>query len=248
MLPLMDRSIQILSIVLLLTLASAVRSQTPVTCGIVGIDGPTQVASGTPMVFKAKIAGMIHATKPEFKWRVSAGTISSGEGTDEISVDSTGLGGLDVIVTVELSGTSIGCNGSAAKKTQVEPPVFTCGLPFDQYGNLKFNYEKARLDNFAIQISSEPLSSGYILMSAAHITFENETAERLDRAKSYLVNVRKIDPNRVVTVDCGFAKELSIKLYIAPLGSTPPVCINSVEPFAQVKFTKRRPEASKKRR
>jgi len=245
----MDRSIQILSIVLLLTLASVVSAQTPLACGIVGIDGPTQVSPGTPMVFKAKITGMIHTTKPEFKWTLSAGEITSGQGTGEISVDTTGLGGLNVSVTVELLGASIGCNRSAAKKTQVEPPVFTCGLPFDQYGDIKFADEKARLDNFAFQISSEPLSTGYILMSAGQITFENETTERLDRAKSYLVNVREIDSNRVVTVDCGFAKELSIKLYLAPLGSTPPPCSNSsVEPFAEVKFTKRRPEASKKRR
>jgi hypothetical protein len=136
----------------------------------------------------------------------------------------------------------------AATKTQVEEvPVFTCGLPFDRYGDLKFADEKARLDNFAIQITEEPVSIGYILMSAGQITFENETAERLDRAKSYIVNERKIDSNRVVTVDCGFAKELSIRLYIAPLGVTP-VCIDSVEPLTEVKFTKRRPKASRKRR
>lgn len=244
----MDRSIQILSIVLLLTLASVVRAQTPLTCGIVGIEGPSQVAPGTPLVFKAKITGMIHTTKPEFKWKLSVGTITSGQGTGEISVDTTGLGGLDVITTVELSGAPLGCNGSADKKTQVESAGFACGHRFDEYGDIKFEDEKARLDNFAIQLSNEPLSSGHILMSAGQITFENEATERLDRAKSYLVNVREIDPNRVVTVDCGFAPELSIKLYIAPLGSTHPACSNPVEPFAEVKFTKRRPEASKKRR
>jgi hypothetical protein len=248
MLASMNRSVQILSIVLLLTLASVVSAQTPLACGIVGIDGPSQVASGTPIVLKAKISGMIHTTKPEFKWKVSAGTITLGQGTDEICVDTTGLGGVDVIATVELAGAPLGCNTSADKKMQIEPHGFTCTLRFDEYGDLKFEDEKARLDNFAIQITNEPLSSGYILMSAGLITFENEATERLDRAKSYLVNVREIDPSRVFTVDCGFAKELSINLHIVPIGSTPPPCSNSVDPLAEIKFTKPRPEASKKKR
>jgi len=245
----MDRSIQILSVFLLLTLASVIRAQTPLTCGIVGIDGPAQVDPRTAVVFKAKITGIIHMTKPEVKWKLSAGTITTGQGTDQITVDTTGLGGQEVTVTAELSGASLGCSGSASRTTQVQSPDFICGLRFDEYGDIKFNDERARLDNFAIQLSNQSLSSGYILMSAGQKTFENETMERLERAKSYLVNVREIDPNRVVTVDCGFTPDLTIKLYVAPLGSTPPVCSNSVEiPISEVKFTKPRPQASKKRR
>jgi len=77
----MARSIQILSILLLLTLASVVSAQTPATCGIVDVDGPSKVASGLALVFKAKIAGMTHTTKPELKWKLSAGTIITGQGT-----------------------------------------------------------------------------------------------------------------------------------------------------------------------
>jgi len=245
----MDRSIQILSVVLLLTLASVVSAQTPVTCGIVGIDGPSEVEPGAPLLFKAKTTGMLHTTKAEFKWKLSVGTITTGQGTDEISVDTAGLVGLEVIATVELAGAPLGCNGSASRTTQVQLSGMTCRLRFDEYGDIKFNDEKARLDNFAIQLSNEPLSSGYILMSAGQQTFENEATERLDRAKSYLVNVREIDRNRVITVDCGFTPDLTIKLYISPLGASPPECNNPVEvPFSEVKFTKPRPKASKQRR
>src|SRR5215216_5713806 len=188
MLPSMDRSIQILSAFVLLTLASVIRAQTPLTCGIVGIDGPAQVDPGTLVVFKAKITGILHTTKPEFKWKLSAGTITTGQGTDEIMVDTAGLGGLEVIVTAELSGAPLGCNGSASRTTQVQSPGILCGFRFDEYGDIKFKDEKARLDNFAIQLSNERLASGYILMSAGQKTFENEAVERLERAKSYLVN------------------------------------------------------------
>jgi len=32
---------------------------------------------------------------------------------------------------------------------------------FDEYGNIKFNDEKARLDNFAVQLQNAPGSQGY---------------------------------------------------------------------------------------
>ena len=243
----MVRLIQILSVSLLLTLASAVGAQTPLACGIVDIDGPAEVDPGTPLVLKAQITGMIHTTKPEFKWKVSVGTITTGQGTEEISVDTVGLGGLEVMVTVELSGAPLGCKGSASKTMQVKPATLTCGLPFDRYGDLKFSDEKARLDNFSIQLLNEPLSTGMILMSAGRETFENETTERLARAKSYLVDVRETDPSRIVTIDCGFSQDLSIQLYIVPVGVTAPVCSNTGEAPFEVKFTKPRPSPRRDR-
>ena len=245
----MGRSIPILSIFLLLALASVVSAQTPLACGIVGIDGPAKVEPGPPLVLKVRITGMLHTTKPEFKWKVSAGTITEGQGTDQISVDTVGLGGQVVTVTVELAGVPLGCNRSASSTTQIELPFDVCSCTFDSYGDIKFEDEKARLDNFAIQISHEPLSSAYILMSAGQKTFKNETAERLDRARSYLVNVRDINPIQLTTVDCGFTQELTIKLYVAPAGASPPPCtvFNEI-PLSEVKFTKPRPKASKKPR
>lgn len=236
----MVRSIQILSVVLLLTLASVVRAQ---TCDAVAVDGPSEVEQGMPIVLKARVTGMVHTTKPEFKWWVSVGTITSGQGTEEISVDSTGLAGQVITVTVELSG----CKESS-KTIQVTAPPITCGLAFDQYGDIKFEDEKARLDNFAIQLSNQPLSSGSILMSAGQETFANETSERLARAKSYLVNVREVDRNRIVTVDCGFTQDLRIQLYIVPVGASPPSCNNSTETPFEIKLTKPRPRSSKRRR
>jgi hypothetical protein len=249
MLALMGRSIQILSFFLLLTLASAVRAQTPLTCGIVDVDGPSEVDLGMPLVFKAKITGMTHTTKPEFKWYLSAGTITKGQGTEEIIVDTVGLGGVVLTATVELLGAPLGCKGSESRTTHVKALALACGIAFDRYGDIKFSDEKARLDNVAVQLMNQPLSTASILMSAGKETFENETTERLARAKSYLVDVRKVDPNRIVTVDCGFSRVLTIQLYIVPLGTTLPECSNAGEvPFSEVKFTKSRPKSSKKRR
>lgn len=241
----MCRPLHILPVILLLTLASAVMAQSPPSCGVVGIDGPSHVdPGGTPPIFKVKTTSL-HTTKPEFKWKLSAGTIATGQGTDEITIEHVGLGGLDVTVAVELSGAPPGCGGSASKTVQFKPPP-PIGCALDGYGDIKFEDEKARLDNFAIQLQNDPLSSGYILMFAGQVTFENEAQERLDRAKSYLADVRDIDRNRIVTVDCGYSSELWAQTWIVPIGAAPPACSATRHiPFSEVKFTKRKPSKKK---
>lgn len=243
----MARLIQIIFIVLLMALASLVRAQTPLTrCATVEIDGLDEVDQGTIIVFTARVVGTM-TTKPEFKWQVSAGTITSGQGTDTIIVDTAGLGGVEIIATVELSNAPA-CKGSSSKPTKIKPPI-VCWVAFDAYGDIAFEDEKARLDNFAIQLSNELGASGAIVMFAGRETFKNETAERLSRAKSYLANVRHIDPNRIVTYDCGFTEDLNLKLWVVPVGLTPPSCDPSMTiPFSEVKFTKPRPKSSKRRR
>ena len=243
----MVRSIHILPVFLLLLSASVASAQTPPTCGIVEVNGPGQVEPGEAAVFVVKTTSMLHTTNPRFNWTVSAGTITSGQGTDSISVDSTGLGGMELIATAELVGAPPACRGSASALTKVTL-VVACHHRFDEYGDISFEDEKARLDNFAIQLMNIPESAGLIMMAAGQVTFENEATERLDRAKSYLVNEREIDPTRIITVDCGFAPELTITLRILPVGVTAPQCSNISEAPLSVKFTKRRPKTSKKKR
>ena len=152
------------------------------TCGIVEIDGPSEVDPGVQILFKVKV---LQISKPEIKWSVSAGTIVGGQGTELISVNSAWLAGQTVTATVELIGAPSGCNSSASTTTRVAPPP----LPqraYDSYGEIDFEYEKARLDSLAIQVLNRQ-GSGLIQISAGQITFKGEAAYRLDRAKSYLV-------------------------------------------------------------
>ena len=232
-----------------LALASAVNAQTQPTCGIVGIEGPSDVDHDMPLVFKVKITGVIHTTKPEFKWTLSAGTIETGQGTDQITLDTSGLGGQILTTTVNLSGAPLGCAASASTTTRIKPAPIACDRPFDEFGDIKFEDESARLDNFVIQLQNVPESSGLIRMWAGQVTFDNEAAARLARAKSYLVDVRGLDANRLVTLDCGFTADLTMQLYVVPLGAAFPACDDSrAIPSYEVKFTKPRPKSSKRPR
>ena len=240
----MKRWAHILSVCFMLALASVVNAQTPVTCGIVGVDGPSQVDPGAPLVFKVRVTNPSH---PEFKWIVSAGTIIKGQGTDEITVDTAGLAGQVLTATVELIGAPTGCKASDSITAGVSPPPPT-RCSFDSYGDIKFEDEKARLDNFGIQVQSWN-GSGLIQIYAGQKTFKSEAAYRLARDKSYLVNVRGIEPTRIITADCGFTADLTTTFWVVPPGATFPECETAFQiPLSEVKFTKPRPKSLKKRR
>ena len=97
---------------------------------------------------------------------------------------------------------------------------------FDTYGNIRFNDEKARLDNFAIQLQNEPSAQGYII---GYGTCDAEGQNRANRARDYLVNTRGIDASRIVVVDGGCMPELRVDLWIVPSGATAPAADTTVK-------------------
>jgi hypothetical protein len=121
---------------------------------------------------------------------------------------------------VNVGGYPPECNTSASCSTTVTRRAIA--RLFDQYGNIAFNDEKARLDNFAIQLQNEPGAQGYIIAYGGRRGRTGEAQARADRAKDYLVNTRGVDPGRIVTVDGGFREDLTVELWIVPTGATPP--------------------------
>ena len=97
-----------------------------------------------------------------------------------------------------------------------------CSLPLDQYGDLDFEDEKARLDNLAIALMNDPTARGYIIAYGGRRGRAGEARRRADRAKEYIVNERGIEADRIVIIDGGFQEELRTELYTAPDGAAPP--------------------------
>jgi hypothetical protein len=187
-------------------------------CPTVNVTCPSEVEDGAPVTYTATVNGGTPAVSPTYNWTVSAGTISSGQGTSSITVDTKGTGGQTITATVELGGIDPTCGRTASCSTPVkgQPPV---ARKFDEYGNIRFNDEKARLDNFAIQLQNEPAAQGYII---GYGSCDAEGQTRANRAKDYLVNTRGIDAGRLVVVDGGCMPELKVELWVVPSGATPP--------------------------
>ena len=195
------------------TVAECTRCVPP--CPTVSVSCPSDVDQGSPITFTASVNGDMNVT---YNWSVSTGTISGGQGTSSITVDTAGLAGQTVTATVELGGLDPSCSRTASCTTGIRP-LNAVPVKFDEYGNIKFNDEKARLDNYAIQLQNQPGSTGYIL---AYGSCAGEAQARADRAKDYLVNTRGIDAGRLVTVDGGCRSDLAVELWVVPTGATPP--------------------------
>jgi len=189
-------------------------------CPTISVSCPASVPQGDAITFSASVNSSASIT---YNWSVSAGTISGGQGTSSITVDTAGLGGQTVTATVEIGGLDPSCSRTASCSTSVETPPVSC-RKFDEYADLSFNDEKARLDNLAIQLQQEPGAQAYYVIFGS---CDTEGAARSARAVDYLVNNRGIDRGRITVVDGGCRETLTVELWICPTGAGAPVATNS---------------------
>ena len=110
---------------------------------------------------------------------------------------------------------------------------------FDEYGNIRFNDEKARLDNYAIQLQNDPNARGAIIAYGGRRGRRGEAQARANRARDYLVNTRGIDAGRIDTIDGGYRDELTVELWVVPAGATAPTASPTVQE-SEVQFTRGR--------
>jgi hypothetical protein len=201
------------------TIASCGDCVPDVVCPTFSLSCPTDVVqAGTAATVSLNVSVPGTPAISGNNWTVSAGTITSGQGSSTITVDTTGQEGNNITVTVEVAGADPSCNRTASCTFSVagKPPI---SRKFDEYGNIRFNDEKARLDNFAVQLQNEPGATGYII---GYGSCDAEGMTRANRAKDYLVNTRGIDAGRIMTVDGGCLPELQVQLWIQPQGAAAP--------------------------
>jgi hypothetical protein len=198
-------------------------------CPTVTVDCPTgAVQPGTPATVTVNLSGGAAGLAPTYNWSVSDGTITSGQGTPSITIDTTGQAGKNITATVQLGGLPPECQATASCSfSVVAAPPAACNK-FDEYGNIAFNDEKARLDNYAIQLQNDPTSTGYIIAYADRTGPVGQAEARAQRAKDYLVNTRGIDASRITTVDGGCRETLAVELFVCQSGATAPTASNTV--------------------
>lgn len=91
----------------------------------------------------------------------------------------------------------------------------------DRYGDISWEDEKARLDNFAIQLLNEPNQIGYIIVNVGLVSCKGEAQRRAARSKRYLVHVRGVPENRIIWRDIGYRESFEVTLSLVPLGKPP---------------------------
>jgi hypothetical protein len=101
---------------------------------------------------------------------------------------------------------------------------------FDEFPSIAYDDDKARFDNFAIELQNNPDSQAYIITYGGRTSRAGQ-AERLgDRARSYLTQMRGIDPARLVIVNGGYRDADTYELWIVPQGAQTPQASPTVSP------------------
>lgn len=189
-----------------------------IVCPNVTVSCPDAGSENAPTTFTASISGGSPGITPSYNWTVSAGKIISGQGTPSITVDTTGLAGQTVRTSLDVGGFGTPCPASCATSI----PIMNKPRKFDEYYDIARNDEKARLDNYAIQLQSEPGSQAYIIVYPSRRARPNDAQARAQRISDYLVNSRGIDSHRV-SITIGQPREdWLVQLWVVPEGAQPP--------------------------
>jgi hypothetical protein len=191
----------------------------PPVCPTVNVSCPEAGTENAPVTFTANVSGGTPNITPGYNWTVTAGRIISGQGTPSITVDTAGLAGQTVRANVDITGFGMPCPASCS----VSIPIMNKPRKFDEYYDIARNDEKARLDNYGIQLQSEPGSQGYVIVYPSRRAKPNDAQARAQRISDYLVNSRGIDSHRVVIIMGPPREDWLFELWVVPEGAPPPV-------------------------
>jgi hypothetical protein len=193
----------------------------------VRVEGPERVAAGDMITFVA-VNAVSTPVPLNYRWRVTPNTarITSGLGTPSITVDTSGLGENQTI-TAELDVTDDVYGATCQQKDSVSTGVETIKRPepfrFDAFESRTFDEDKAKFDNFSIQLQSIPDSQAYIVMYQGTNASQRDFDRLRNRALDYLVKTRGLDPRRIQITRWGTRNQTSYELWIVPPGASPPV-------------------------
>lgn len=229
----MRRAIYILAFIILAQAGLMAQTKPPIRhfpCSTLRVECPSEpIKEGQLVTFTARVEYADPNAKLSFEWTISSGTITSGQGTSEITVKNDGTPGSSMTATVKVGGVAPECQNIASCT-----PTIWCGVPlsrrFDQYGKLAFRDELARLDNFVIELQNDPGAQGYVIAYEGQRSRARTASARLKRIRNYLINKRGIEAGRIVAVEGGFRLKTETELWMVPTGADPPKATPDIEP------------------
>ena len=189
------------------------------SCPTAVIVCPENVVADSPLTFSTNLTGGSAGVEPVYNWTLSAGSIIEGQGTSSIKVDTKGLAGQTIKATLSIGGYHLDCSASC----EVSIPV--AALParkFDEFPVVTSNDEKARLDNFAIELRTDPSTTAYVIVYPSQRDQVADVKRRTKRIIDYLVNSRGFDAQRIVSIVGPARNNVLIELWNLPQGATPP--------------------------
>ena len=155
--------------------------------GIIEIETPTTVV--------ARLSGGFDYKLSTIKWLISSGKIVDGQGTAAvIFVPSEDDAGINIKVTLVVSGLSETCNSSVSNTVSVA--TMPIGEPADRFGKEGFWDLRGKLDVYMAVVRDSPTYEGFITVEFNRKDKREYKIKRLKQIYSQFV-FRKFDLTRI---------------------------------------------------
>ncbi|HEY9283372.1 MAG TPA: hypothetical protein VIP46_07955, partial [Pyrinomonadaceae bacterium] len=201
----------------------------PSQCPVVRVSCPDSAGEGEEPAYTADVSGGDPGVTPTFNWTVSAGSISSGQGTSTIKVETAGVGGQTITATVDVGGFAREC----ATASSCTITVTKKGVPaakFGEYVTADLSANKAQLDKWVLALQQDPTAQGYLIAYGGRASRPDDAQRAADNATDYTINVRKMPGERTLSGVGGYREQPTVELWIAPAGGEPPMATPTVNP------------------
>ncbi|MFN2501563.1 MAG: hypothetical protein ABR530_06090 [Pyrinomonadaceae bacterium] len=203
---------------------AAVPTGTP-GCPKIGVKTSTQpIRDGAPVKFTASVAGGDPKVAALYDWSITGGSVTAGQGTLSIVVDSTGAG-TDKAITATLlvGGYAPECVMTATATAPIAGPA----QKVDEFGALSEEEQGKRLDSFMAFVT--PAEQAYVIAYGGKVSPRGTAYNNLKKIRTHLMKGGA--PNeRIITIDGGYREEPFHELWLVPIGAEPPRPNPTVDP------------------
>ena len=183
-------------LLVVLSAATALSQGAEAKCPVISISGPPGLTNpDDPMVFTAEIRGLDSSSNVSFAWEVSAGQITGPPNAVSIKVATAKeLAGVSIAAKVTVKGLPENCSDNVTWSADIARHIYDPIL--EDYGHIPWRDERARLDNFQIQINHYP-------KSVAFIEIRIEAGETVETQKKHAIKILKFFKWRQKNFDTG---------------------------------------------
>lgn len=193
----------------------------PAPCPTVAVQAtPNQrVRDGQKIIFTANIAGGDPKVVPTILWSTSAGSISDGNHTRRIEVDTTGAGTTpdrEVRAEVWIGGYAAQCVLQSASSVKIIPPA----VKYGEFGVVDDEVLKSNLDNVSTFLEHSP-DNLIVFAYAGRNSEPTFISTCLRRMRDGLVTPA-MTPRRVSFLEGGFREEPMFEFWVVPVGADMP--------------------------
>lgn len=203
--------------------ANAPTVEQPAVCSVVSVQAQPAgtVREGQKIFFTANYQVTDPHATLTIIWNSSAGSITQGQGTNRIEVDTTGAGSTperEVKADIWVSGMAPDCVLQASSAVKIIPPASKFG-EFGEVNSETLSTNLKSLADFMTQNQSQDVL--YVIAYAGRNSERGFTQSWVKKIKDGLTGAGLAD-SKVYAMDGGFREQPLFDFWIVPNGAEPP--------------------------